>query len=1084
MPGLISTGLTDITEEELVEQDFKEELARESTVRDYWDFMNPLALKGTRPGLQTSREDYFGEDLNVEDETFKQLISISNPETQEAMYGAVSTEHAYKMYAARAIQQEASTRINNDALVTQVIMGALPAIVSPTSILPIGGVASTVLRVGKGVSRIATGVRAAGAGAIGGAVANAGDEYIIGGQDLHMEPMSAFAMGAAFGGSIGFFGGLIAGPLGKANAMNLSGSSDTYKADFHTDPDIIWSVNDPSGVPRMSLAPQGVQGTKTTMKAAGSTSTERQSKMLIDRVPIISDLLNSDVSKAYMHESAVGRAIMTKLVLPTTALYDKIGNAIAIGKTALDVKISRRGTNTNLKNDLEIAYIGGVKAGAKGGRKSFKQAVNDVYHAATRKQESDLSTAVNSELNKFDNTYGDSRTRFLDDEAKAANAKGKAARQYDVDELNIKAEAHRLKQRRKLVEKTKEDFYANNKVEFESKSPFIKAGAEAYRKFYQDHIDFNKKLDMEGTRKTNRNKLYVPKLMDWDKFKQEAGFLAKFEEDAYQAFKKHPGNADLTDAELRLLSKEYREVVETVEYRQNFTHGSFLAPTLSGDARMKGRKFQLDEEIMGKYRILDMEDVSSRYQYQMSGRQAVQFAFGTTDVASIMSKARADMIAEGISHESLVEMSKYIENSILDLSGQLRMNALSGEPMWQITRTLQQYNSARLGAGFGGNQLIELVGNIFLNHAPSMLKGRFFKSFSNVGKGFYTKPGQFDDFSKTLINMGFLEDVTHTNKVNRYADTEAGWDSGIIEKGLQGFTDKLYKWNGMRYFKGVMEDMTGGALMLDIPRLASKTHLTGAELARISRWGLDPTTLRELAADIDMNYRPGEGVFDYKNFTHANKERFELAVQRGISETVIQGDSLHLPTWMKVPTPFRVLLFQFMRFPLIAHSTLLRQGLSEGKARMGAAVISSSMTFLGIKYLREQAAISMGLMDDRDAKYDYFDKLNGAENLQRGIIASTNYIAPLGMMTTAISYGSNLTTGSEIGSDYRGTADLSSLGGVTFGSLAPTIMKLMQEPITNNMTDERTALKIKSLLPGQNLFVIDEGLKYLIQEGF
>ena len=53
-----------------------------------------------------------------------------------------------------------------------------------------------------------------------------------------------------------------------------------------------------------------------------------------------------------------------------------------------------------------------------------------------------------------------------------------------------------------------------------------------------------------------------------------------------------------------------------------------------------------------------------------------------------------------------------------------------------------------------------------------------------------------------------MEDTLHTSRINRYADTEQGFNSGTLENGLSWMNDKLMKYNGMRYFMGVMEDYT------------------------------------------------------------------------------------------------------------------------------------------------------------------------------------------------------------------------------------------------------------------------------------
>lgn len=1042
---------------------------QESTMGDYWDAINVYALKGTRPELQTTDSDYTGPKLDTTTPEFKALVEMADVPTQFEMYGAVSNDHADKIYNSRKIQREAMERISGDPLTTQLFMGAIPAVISPTSLLPVGGAAFTLFKVGKAASRITAATRAGLAAGAAGGIANVGDELIIGAQDLHTDYQSALMFGAAFSAPFGFMGGLITGPLGKINAEVSHGASDTYKTDFKNDPDVI--IRQEGGAPKMDIVEQGAPATKTTLQAQGSTSTERQSKYLLDKIPFISDLLNSDITKAYMHESAVGRGIMTKLVTPSTALYDKVGNAIAVGRTAMDFKLTQKAINNRKDLAISQAFTEAQKNGFTGSRANFVTEVSDTFAKAANKQSKDLADHLHVEGNKFDNAYGDARDVYI------REAKG------EIDPLRLDVEADKMhaNKRRKAMEKARDEFYAKNKGEFKNKSAEIRKGAEAYRTFYNEHLKTNKDLDMTGTKSTPDGKLYAPRLMDWDKFKNEEGFLRKFEEDAYRAFKSHGTNTDLDEKTLRELAAEYREVISNVNTRQQFTHGSFLAPTLSGDARMKGRKFDMDEEIMASYRMLDAEELAGRYHYQMAGRQAVQYAFGTHNVGEIMKKVTDEMMAK----EGKVsnDMLRYIENTVQDLSGQLRMNALSDSPAWQVTRSIQVFNSARLGGGFGGNQFIELAASMMMNHLPSVLAGRTGKSFSNVAKVLYSKDKNMDDFNRYIINSGFMEDALHTSRVNRFADTEAGWNSGAVEKGLHWFTDKMYKYNGMRYFKGVMEDMAGGAMLKEIPMMAKKgENLSKGDKARLARWGLDKDTLQDLARDIEKNLT--DDNFNIAAMSEKNRDQLQLAIQRGIAETVIQGDSLHLPTWMKVPTPMKSLIFQFMRFPMIAHSTYMRRGMTDDQARMAAAVVASTVTFMGMKYIREQASMALGLTDERDSKYNYFDSRDGVDNMMRSAIESTNYIAPLGMWTAVANTGSNMFMGTELGSEYRGTSTMEDFMGPTFGGLGPDLLEVMQNAATGNLSDERMALKVKSLLPGANLPLVNEAFKYSIEENF
>ena len=94
-----------------------------------------------------------------------------------------------------------------------------------------------------------------------------------------------------------------------------------------------------------------------------------------------------------------------------------------------------------------------------------------------------------------------------------------------------------------------------------------------------------------------------------------------------------------------------------------------------------------------------------------------------------------------------------------------------------------------------------------------------------------------------------------------------------------------------------------------------------------------------------------------------------------------------------------------------------------------------------------------------------------------------NLSAPLGMSMTAVNWASMSTAGTEAGSLYRNVASFESFAGPT-ASLVNDTLDLMQEPFTNKMTDERTALKVKSFILMQNGAIIDEALKATAKEIF
>jgi hypothetical protein len=374
-----------------------------------------------------------------------------------------------------------------------------------------------------------------------------------------------------------------------------------------------------------------------------------------------------------------------------------------------------------------------------------------------------------------------------------------------------------------------------------------------------------------------------------------------------------------------------------------------------------------------------------------------------------------------------------------------------------------------MGGGFGGNQFIELASAMTMNGFDALMSGRFKTSLKNSADLLYTKSPDVDEFSEFLINSGYMSDALHTSRINRYADTEAGFNSGKLENKLNWMSDKLMKYNGMRYFMGVMEDYTGAAIV-------TKLKKGKVDSVQLARWGLDDTTAKNLGDKLKVATEGDK--WDLSTLSNLEQDQLQMAISRGIDEIVVQGDSMHLPTWLKAPDPFKKVLFQFMRFPLIAQETLTRKGFKEAQAEMMAAMVASSATYIGLKYLREQAALATGTVHPVDAKYDYMDD---EDALQRSLMESLNYNAPLGFMSSIYNYGAIAAGQPELGRDWQGKHGMPSLMGPSFG-LGEDLIQLVRAGVEGNLDTERSLQRFKALTPFMNLPLVNEAGKHLVDE--
>ena len=1035
------------------------ELGNDSSWADYWYAFNPHAISVAHPELDTPQEDLITmPGVDLDDPEIKELMSKANPEVQLEIANAYSNEHARRVYERNVLREEALNKIQGDPLVLQFIYGAVPALATESSLIP-GGVLADTFKVAKTANTLVRMGKAAAAGAVTAGAAAAIDELEFGAQDVVNEPMSAFVYGAMFGGTIGALGGALSGPKAQRAAAIFHKDSDTF-GDYMKDPDI---KIDPE-TNKVTIDKSGVPEDAQVLRAKGANSIRRvnplfgATKESSNPLKYFNQWVDSDVMKVYQGKAQVLRDEMTKLANATVALFDNEGKVVPIKWTAEDFKESRKGVWFETNRKLYNSYTVAKENGFKGSIDDFYKSVGDEYTKAIMAQERELNLAIKEKVNKFER---------------------------ENQELKLKDEETFNKKRLEEKKNAIEEFYASNNPEkyFEGRGKGIKEAMKHYRDFYKDHLDTSLKLGMTELNRIHENELYMPRLFDYDRVMQDKTWLEKLKRDVIVALKKHPANDDLTEEEFERIANEFVLTMGSIDYRQNFTHGSFIAPQAPGLGRLEARKFKLDMESLKDYYITDANELASRYQYQMSGRQAVQYGLGIDvghkgKLSEYMEGIRQKLIDAGEYDEDLL---KQYESVILDLSGQLRMNAKSNEPIWQFTRAATSYNTARFATSFSGNQVIEAVGSTILGGITNLTNGRFFKSVQGTAKLLYSGTKEADDFAQLLIKSGFLEDTLDITRINRFTDAENAFNTGSLEAKIQGFSDKMLKWTGLRYIKSVQEDFMGAQIITEIQKLGKKDKYTRAEATRLASMGLSADEARVLAENIDRYVDFREGRFELDKFSPDARDSLQLAISRGIRATVIQGDSIQLPTWFKVPSATKSLMLQFWRFPLIAHNILLRKGVSDEAARYGAAALSAIPTYMALKYLREQAAIATGLVDPLDAKYDYFDPVSGEDNIYRGMMQSLNYIGQLGMLTQVGNLGLQFAGLGQMGSDYSGQFRVGDFFGPT-ASTVQDIGQLVGEAFNDRLTTRQEQQKARSLLL-PNIPILTDGLKGMIDKG-
>jgi len=986
---------------------------RESTATDYWNTLNPAAIPYNNPGLQFSAATDSRGSLDFDSEDFQAYFNTADGATKKAMLEANNKEDALKVAQRRDIFNESQAAIEQDGMLTQLGMGLLPAIASPSSLLPMGLVFKGA-QLARATSKIGQIAAFGGAGAGAGAVANIADEALFDIQGMPTNYLGAAAIGATFGGFLGGLSGLMVGPQKNITANALDPKNDSFTRDYQQDPMMIMEL-DESGVPKLQDIGQ-------------------MPKSITDRIPIIGKALRSDVHTVYQSESTLLRGWMGRMSAATQSLKDAAGNVIPVLKTGVDVKREAKGVHNILTREVNDVYAEARTKGYTGDLETFNKDVWATYMEAMNRQRSEASAFANqktAEFNTKDMTDGERNELF--------------------------------KKNREAMD----EYYNTKEAEFKGDEVTIKA-AESYKKYFNDMLKRSQTSGIKELQGLNVNRLYAPRTYNYKAIKDGTISQEIVYSEVKNGLANDVRNAGMSEKDLEIATKDIVNKLNESAFDLNNLTTSYMVKDLPFSTHLKSKKLHLNESFMPNVVKSNFEEVTGAYHYKMSGRQSVQYSFGTDNLDEIMKSVREEHLEKGIIANE-IEIQAF-ERTVRDLMGDLRMNQLADTPSWSFTRNLTSFNSARLGGGFGGNQFIELASAVMLNGTKALFSGRMMKSLRNTKELLYKKGGKTDEFADYLIGSGYMEDALHTSRINRYADTESGFNSGVVENKLNWMNDKLMKYNGMRYFMGVMEDYTGGAIV-------SQLKQGNIQVERLARWGLTKAQGAALGKKLNK-VTEGDG-WDLSSLSSTERDSLQLAISRGIDEVVVQGDSIHLPAWMKSPGQFTKVLTQFMRFPLIAQESLLRRGMKEDQARMGGAVLGSISTYLGLKYLREQAAMSLGLVHQIDAKYDYENY--SEEDWMRAIGESLNYTAPLGFMSSIYNYGAIATGNNELGREWQSKNGMASLLGPS-GGLGEDLIQLMRSGVEGDFTDERSLQRWKSLVPFNNLPIINEGNKYLIEE--
>ena len=1122
---------------------WKKEQEAKATFEDYAITMNEFGMAANRPETRVEARDLKRTGVDITDPEFQAMYDQADNETQKEMLNARNNFHAAKLFLKRQEYNKSLEKTSKDPLSTQLLLGGVAASLSPTSAVPIGAAAKvakigTGLYKTKVAAATATAAMAAnltdealidlqGLPAHYGPVATV--SAILGGAGGWVtaalaNPRHANKIASQFTEE----GDIVAKEKTEPDPYVVyDNKTDTYTVP-QQDKTLVdkvpwlgeWLASDITKLHQSSdevtrdfaarISQPTVSGYDAEGKAFVYNRTtavdvkQEMQGMYKEQVelPVVEsyhefkkeggtgnfDEFNTEVHRVYTQEAT--RLSNEAYVTANKAAAPKI-KEIKV-KYEADKKTMKETPNfyyRNSKNE-RVPYTEELAAKDAAAKQEYYEALERqrVAKEETIPQmdaQSKLDVELAKELLKSQGVSGKDLTarmavirKAARDELKADKAallkevKPKPYKERNVESVpRSKEEFDALKKQRDedikaIREQFVADYYAKNPPKFKTNSGAIAKAAEAYAKYFDNMLVTGQKLGVPELQGIATGRLYSPRVFDF----QRIASLPKAEVDSRirNALLADARNDFVTKGGLEEKVQEVYRALTDKEVQSSLAHGKgYYSKDLPMKARLQNKGLYLDDSKLGNLVHNNMIDTSGQYNYFMSGRYAVQHAFGDYIQGNNLGKLSEEITTAARERGELpnVKEIEHLTNAIDDILGVLRIDQMGNQPAWQLTRNIMTYNSARLMGGAGGNQVIELGTVVMMNAAHGIVTKDFAGAAKRVAKMLYGEKGPETDLAKTLINSNYLESALRPHRANRIADSEQGFNANFFERGINSLADFQMKYNGQRYMTALMEDLTGGNIIQYIQKANPK------DAGMFGRWGLSMDDVRDLKKVFDA---------DNKKFldrmSKQQRMKFQRAVTRGVAEWVVQSDSIHAPTFFKKAGPTAKLLLQFMRFPLIAQETLMRRGMTEDKAAFVAGIFGAATTYTTMKYLREEAAIALGIKDDTERKYDIF---NSRDDFERALLESVNYMANLGMLTTAWNYGAAIAQRPEIGREWANSNALEALLGPTAG-LGQDVSDTIKRMVDGDFTSERQLNNLRSFMPILGTFpLLSEGGRML-----
>jgi len=400
-----------------------------------------------------------------------------------------------------------------------------------------------------------------------------------------------------------------------------------------------------------------------------------------------------------------------------------------------------------------------------------------------------------------------------------------------------------------------------------------------------------------------------------------------------------------------------------------------LKTILPGGTVFKGRKLRINAHLMKDFMRDRVTEVIQDYGHKTSGKIAMKQTWNIDSAESKNNFLRGFI-------DSSPSSIKRIKHSLDSIDGSVDIDPYRNHLMSKGVRFLTNLNYLNMGGFFGLNTLSELGSVIMFdgirafNHIIPALK----QSISAAS----TSPTLKNDMTHMRIG---IERVVN-ERVNLFADPSLADNAGIIDKTMTYATNKMSKFSGLTMVTDVLDTVSALTFVAKI-----KTgKIDAGHMSDIAHAGLSVDDIKALR-DIDFATTNSFGAvedFDLSKIKDKDlRWKMQRATARNVRGTVLKGDSVQLPSWMvKIQggTALPKLLFQFLRFPAIAHDKITIRAASNPRIVNSAVGTTTAAMMLWALEELKQAERKKPLTDEEIAL-----KVAGRLPMFSGVGIATQY---------------------------------------------------------------------------------------------